>query len=67
VMSTYISVIFTGYCHIGSQQGRVSMQENRALKEAWKGRGLVDYKCDLARGPHGSVNKIIKFCDLFMT
>ena len=39
VTLTWIFVILTGYCHIGSQWGRVPTHMNWTVKEAWEGRG----------------------------
>ena len=53
VMSTWIFVSLTGYCHIGSQWGGVRTQmqvDDWAVKEPWEGRGLAEWRCDLTLG-----------------
>jgi hypothetical protein len=59
VMSAWIFVTLTRYCHIGSQRERVPNKEefphmcgheDWAEKEAWEGQGPTEWRCDLARG-----------------
>ena len=62
VMSTWKFVILTGYCHICSQRGRIPMQV-WAMKEAWEGRGPIEWTCNLAPRPHSShISRIIFAC-----
>ena len=52
VISTWIFVILTGYCHIGSHKEEFPCrcrQENQTLKEVWEGRGPAKHICDLTR------------------